>query len=366
MVEGFLDQMRIVPDHRIPGMVTYPLDEILLTTLVGVVCGADDWEGIEEVAVGALEWLRAFLPFENGVATAQTLRKVFRLLDPEALERAFVSWAASLRPLAREVVAIDGKTLRGSRQPNGTRALHLVSAYASAAGLVLAQRAVDGKSNEITAIPELLDMLDIKGAIVSIDAMGTQKAIAACIAEKGGDYVLALKGNQTSLHDDAKLFFADPACAATCASETTIDADHGRIEERLCRAADAGWLAERHPQWKGLRSFAAITARRIDKKSGAESLETRLYIASLEPDPKALLAAVRAHWRIENNLHWTMDVIFDEDRCRTRKDASPLSLAIIRHAAFNILKADKSKGSLRRKRLRACIDPKFRTTLFAA
>jgi len=153
MVTDFLAHMRIVPDHRIPGMVTYPLDEILLTTLVGVVCGADDWDGVEEVATGALDWLRSYLPFENGVATAQTLRKVFRLLDPKALERGFASWAASVRPLAREVVAVDGKTLRGSRQADGAGALHLVSAYATGAGLVLAQRAVNGKSNEITAIP---------------------------------------------------------------------------------------------------------------------------------------------------------------------------------------------------------------------
>jgi predicted transposase YbfD/YdcC len=366
MVTDFLAHMRIVPDHRIPGMVTYPLDEIFLTTLVGVICGADDWDGVEEIAAGALDWLRGYLPFESGVATAQTLRKVFRLLDPKTLEQGFAAWAASVRPLAREVIAVDGKTLRGSRQSDGTGALHLVSAYATCAGLVLAQRAVDGKSNEITAIPELLEMLDIKGAIVSIDAMGTQKAIAARIVEKGADYVLALKGNQTSLHDDARLFFADPACAATCAKEADIDAGHGRIEERLCRAADAAWLAERHPEWKGLRSLAAITSRRIDKRTGAESVETRFYISSLEPDPEALSAAVRAHWAIENNLHWTMDVIFDEDRCRTRKDHSPVNLAVIRHAAFNILKADKTKGSMRRKRLRACVDPKFRATLFAA
>src|SRR5580704_17328389 len=141
---------------------------------------------------------------------------------------------------------------------------------------------------------------------------------------------------------------------------------HGRIEERSCRAAEAGWLAARHPGWKGLRSLAAVTARRVDKKTGGESLETRFYIASLEPDPKAILAAVRAHWGIENNLHWTMDVTFDEDRCRTRKDASPLNFAIIRHTAYNILKADKTRGSLRRKRLRACIDPTFRSSLFAA
>lgn len=367
MSKGFLEHMRIVTDHRVAGMVTYPLDEILLSTLTGVVCGADDWEGIEEVAAGALDWLRGFLPFSHGIATAQTLRKVFRLLDPRALEQGFAAWAASVRPLMREAIAIDGKTSRGSRQPDGTGALHLVSAYATEAGLVLAQRAVDGKSNEITAIPELLDMLALNGAIVTIDAMGTQKAIAAKIIEKGGDYVLALKGNQSSLHEDAKLFFDDTDLTADCAAQAAqTGAGHGRIEERLCQAADAGWLAERHPLWKGLRSLAAVTERRIDKKSGKESCETRLFITSLEPDPKLILDAVRSHWGIENNLHWTLDLIFDEDRCKTRKDNSPLGLAVIRHAAFNILKANKTKGSMRRKRIRACIDTNFRSNLFAA
>ena len=202
-------------------------------------------------------------------------------------------------------------------------------------------------------------------AIVTIDAMGTQKEIARRIVDKGADYVLALKGNQTSLHEDAALFFADPVLAAGCAASEDTDAGHGRVEERSCLAAKADWLATRHPEWAGLRSFAAVTARRIDKKTGRESLETRCYIASIEPDPEAILAATRAHWGVES-FHWTLDVTFDEDRCRTRKDTSALSFAVIRHTGYNILKADTSKGSMRRKRLRACIDPAFRTKLFAS
>src|SRR5271166_4469462 len=249
---GFLDHMRVVPDHRIPGMVTYPLDEILLATLVGVVCGADDWEGIEEIAKGTLDWLRGFLPFANGIPTAQTFRKAFRLLDTQALARGFADWAASARGVEGQVVAIDGKTLRGSKMsPDGKGALHLVSAYATEAGLVLAQRAVDGKSNEITAIPELLDMLALKGAIVSIDAMGTQKEIASRIIDKDADYVLALKGNQTSLHEDAALFFADPALVADCAASANTDAGHGRIEERR-----RGEVARRTPSGVGGPAFA--------------------------------------------------------------------------------------------------------------
>jgi len=365
MVIGFLDHVRKVPDHRIVGMTTYPLDEILLAALAGVICGADDWEGVEAVAEGALDWLRGFLPFAAGIPTAQTFRKVFRLIDARALSESFASWAASLRGCEREIVAVDGKTLRGSKTAkDGTGALHLVSAYATQAGLVLAQRAVDGKSNEISAIPELLDMLNLEGSIVTIDAMGTQKAIAARIADRQADYVLALKGNQSGLHEDAVLYLADPAFAAHGRQDVETDAGHGRVEERRCRALDAQWLAERHPEWKRLRSLAEIKAVRVDKKTGAQSRETRLYISSLEPDPKAILAAVRSHWAIENNLHWTLDVAFDEDRCRTRKDDSALNLAVIRHAALNILKHDTSRGSIRRKRLKACVDPNFRSALF--
>jgi predicted transposase YbfD/YdcC len=259
------------------------------------------------------------------------------------------------------VVAIDGKTLRGSkRDRSGSGALHVVSAYAHEAGLVLAARAVETKGN---AIPELLDMLALEGAIVTIDAMGTQKAIAEKIVARKGDYVLASKENQPALHADVEEFFADPALAKSCAEHPETDAGHGRIEERRARVADAGWLAKRHPHWKGLQSIAAIDCLRRDKKTGAASKETRFYISSLPPDPQRILAASRAHWSIENNLHWTLDVTFREDECRTRKDYSALNLAVVRHAALDILKGEASKIPIKRKRVKAAVNPDFRAAL---
>lgn len=367
MARSFLEHIKDIADHRVVGMVTYPLDEILLATLVGVLCGADDWDTVELLAREYLTWLKRFLPYKCGIPQAQTFRKVFRLLKPDILERCFASWIASLQEIVRGVVAVDGKTLRGSKKAaDGSGALHLLSAYACEAGLVIGQRAVDGKSNEIKAIPELLEMLAIKGAIVSIDAMGAQKAIAATIAAKEADYVLALKGNQSSLYEDVKSFFADAELAANCAVSTTTDAGHGRIEERTIRATEAiDWLKERHPDWQNLRSIAAVTAKRINKKTGEIGLETRFYITSLAAEPAAILKATRAHWGIENNLHWQLDVTFDEDRCRTRKDFSPLNFAVVRHMAFNILKRDDSKLSLKRKRLKASVNADFRARLLA-
>jgi predicted transposase YbfD/YdcC len=368
MSANFLDHIKEIEDGRIPGMTTYPLDEVLLTVLVGLLCRMEDFDEIAMFGEEQLDWLRKILPFAHGVAPAQTLRRALRALDPKALQRAFASWVASLQAKlsGRDpgVVAIDGKTLRGSKQDkSGAGALHVVSAYAHEAGLVLAARAVESKSNEITAMPELLDMLTIEGAIVTIDAMGTQKAIAAKIIEKKADYVLAVKENQGSLYADVEAFFADPALREACAAQESIDAGHGRVEERTARAADAGWLAERHPHWKGLQSIAAVTCLRTNKKTGSASKETRFFISSLPPDPAPLLAAARKHWGIENNLHWTLDVAFREDECRTRKDHSAENLAIMRHAALNILKREPTKIPIKRKRLKAAINPDFRDAL---
>lgn len=367
MSMSFLDHIRDLEDPRIPGMVLYPLDEVLLTVLVGLLCRSEDFDEIEDVCDALLDWLRRFLPFEHGIAPAQTLRRALARLDPRRLEEAFAAWTASLAHRIRGVVAVDGKTVRGSKQDAlGKGALHLVAAWAHEAGLVLAQRAVDGKSNEITAIPELLDMLAIEGAIVTIDAMGTQKNIADKIVAKKADYVLALKGNQGTLQEDAALFFSDPVLVADCPCHEETEAGHGRIEERTVRAAAAAWLAGRHPEWKGLASVVSVTVRRTVKKTGATSTETRLYISSLPPDPVRLAAAVRAHWSVENNLHWVLDVAFREDESRSRKDHSARNLAMIRRAALNLLRREPSTLSLKRKRLKAAMNADFRAALLAS
>jgi predicted transposase YbfD/YdcC len=366
MAKTFLDHIGEIEDPRIPGMVHYPLAEILLVILVGFLCRAEDFDEMEYLATEELDWFRKLLPFAQGVAPAQTMRRTLARLQPHQLEVAFSAWVAELGARVRGVIAIDGKTLRGSKHSaDGTGALHLVQAYAHEAGLVLASCATRAKSNEITAIPELLEMIDIHGAIVTIDAMGTQTEIARLIIKGGGDYVLALKGNQGNLHNDVATWFADPGLAGISKANSSVDDGHGRIETRTALAADAGWLAKRHPNWSKLTSIVALTAQRTNKKSGAVSRETRLYISSLPPDPEALAAAIRAHWSIENNLHWTLDVAFHEDQCRIRKDHAPQNLAMIRRAALNMLKKEPSKIPIKRKCLKAMIDTKFRSLILA-
>lgn len=359
----FVSWIGIVPDPRIVGMVTYPLGEILLVALVGTLCRMEDWDEIVYFAEEQVDWLRRFLPFANGIASAKTFRTVFRALDHGAFSEVFTAWFSAWG--GRGVIAIDGKTLRGSKDGEAGKAQHVLNAFAHESGLVLGQQPVDGKSNEITAIPAFLERLALEGAIVTMDAMGCQKEVAAGIVEKKADYVLSLKGNQGALHEDVRLFFDDPEVSETCLLSSTLDAGHGRIEERSCRATDdIAWLRERHPEWKGLRSIAAVTCTRTNKKTGETAKETRFYITSLPPEPKRILDSSRAHWSVENNLHWTLDVSFREDACRTRKDNAPLNLSLIRKAAINLIKQDKTcKLPLKRKRLKAAMDPEYRATL---
>lgn len=367
MPASFLSLMNGVADPRIAGMITYAMDEMLLAALVGVLCGAEDFDDIENIGGELLGWLRGFLPYEHGIAPAQTMRRVFRVLDATALERLLSRWASSLLGPERPTIAIDGKTLRASkRAADGSGALHLLCAYACEAGLVIGQRPADAHSNEIPAIPPLLEMLALKGAIVTIDAMGAQKEIAAAIASRRADYVLALKGNQATLHDDVLGYFGDGELLKECAVHAETDFGHGRIEERSCRASgDTAWLNHSHPGWTSLKTIAAVTAIRTDKKTARAATETRYYITSLPPEPALILKAVRAHWAIENNLHWQLDVSFDEDHCRLRKDHSARNLALIRRVALNMLKQNPWKAPIKRKRLKALMNREFRTQLIS-
>lgn len=360
----FLAHFKSVPDHRVPGLVTYPLDELLLSTLSGLLCGAEDWEDVVTLAEAHLDWLRSYLPFRHGIASADTYQTVFRALDSDALAASFVAWVSSLIGQVRGVVAIDGKTLRGSKhEASGKGALHLLSAFAHGAGLVIGQRKVDGKSNEITAIPELLGVLALEGAVVTVDAMGAQRDIAEAICARGADYVLALKGNQSALHADVRLFFDERSAEVTWDECTATDGGHGRIEERTCTAtADIEWLQAQH-RWPHLRSVLQVESSRTSKKTGEVTTEKRLFLTSLPPDASGLLAATRAHWSIENTLHWGLDVTFREDANRTRKDHATLNLATIRHAAFNLLKRNPRKKSLKQKRLNAALYNDYRTEL---
>lgn len=359
----FLDWCGGLEDYRVLGMVTYPLEEIVFAAFIGVMCGGDDWEDIALIAAEKIDFLKRFLPYEGGVASEQMMRRCFRALDSRGFQEGFAAWVAGLTGTLRGVIAIDGKTLRRTRdRAKDKKPLHLLSAFAHEAGLVIAQQAVDQKSNEITAIPDLLEKLCIQGCIVTIDAMGTQKAIASKIREGEADYVLALKGNQSTLEDDVRRFFDDPALAANCASVATSDFGHGRIEERRCLATeDIDWLRALHPDWTDLRSIAAVIATRTDKVSGETSTEMRCYISSLPAHPATILDATRSHWSIENNLHWVMDVSFHDDLSRARDKNIALNFAVLKHAAFNMLKRIPEKLSIKSRRRKAGLNELFLT-----
>lgn len=351
-VEAFLDHFGILEDKRETEKVLHPLPEILLVTLCGVIAGADGWEDVEDYGTSKLELLRAMLPFPHGIPSDDTLRRFFRAIDPQAFREVFVAFVRDLLPeVGAMLIAIDGKTLRRSHD-GAAKALHLVSAFATQARLVLAQTATAEKSNEITAIPELLTLLDLRGATVSIDAMGCQREIAQQILDGGGHYLLGLKGNQGTLHKDVRLFFEKPPQDTGFAVHEECDKGHGRIEIRRCEiTSNIDWLREAHA-WPGLHSIARITATRII--SGKTTTEARYYITDDAPDPARVLADTRSHWAIENTLHWTLDMSFGEDACRIRKDNAPLAIATIRHVALNLLQAAKQKReSIKRLRKKA-------------
>lgn len=338
-LSSFFDE---VPDPRQLSKVRYPLSEILFLTLCAMISGAESWEDIEIYGASKLPLLREFMPYKNGFPNEVTLHRVFSRLDGQAFSDCFVSFVSSLVPPCEErLIAIDGKASRGSRTAEKS-ALHTVSAFAAEARLVLAQVATQEKSNEITAIPQLLDLLDIKGATVTIDAAGCQTAIADNIIAKGADYVFGLKGNQGTLHKSAKELFKTATHVASSHEENAKG--HGRTETRRCdilSAEDTAFLLKTKG-FPHVKSVVRITATRTLKEK--TTTEERYYLSSLKPDAKRLEAAVRGHWSIENSLHWTLDVAFREDAAKVSKDHAPFNLAVIRHTALNLIQAVKKKG----------------------
>ena len=368
-VVDWLQHFEPLEDPRQSGKVWYPLDEVLLVSLLAVLAGAECWVEIAEFGKAKIEFLRRFRAFEKDTPSHDQLGDLFAALDAEAFQQCFINWVASLTKLGPDIVAIDGKTLRRSYQQGGAKApIHMISAWSSRQRLVLGQNKVADKSNEITAIPDLLDLLTLKGATVTIDAMGCQKDIAAKIIAKEADYVLALKGNQGSLRDDVQLFFeahkASPFKDICVSRHQTLEKSHGRIETRAYTALDQiDWLKERHA-WAGLKSIVMVDSVR-EIIGGKTECETRFYISSLSANAEQQGGAIRSHWGVESH-HWVMDMVFRDDECRIRKANAPANFATIKHIASNLLRRAEGKKSLRVKRRLAAWDDSYLESLIGA
>lgn len=356
-----------IPDHRMENKIKYKLIDILAIAVCAVISGAEGWDEIEAYGRTKADWLRKILGLESKTPAADTFSRVFRAMDPVHFQNCFTQWLQFLQPASgtEGQIALDGKTMRGSfDRATGQNALHIVSAWATANKLFLGQEKVDEKSNEITAIPKLLDLLDLKGNTVTMDAMGCQREIAEKIVTKGGDYILALKANQGNLFEDVKFFFDEADKDNFKDAEKTIneetDYGHGRIETRICTTvSDVFWIPDLK-KWKDLKSITRVRSATKFKTDGKKrEEEDRFYISNLPGNAKKIGDMVRGHWGIENSLHWVLDVTFNEDRCRIRKDNAPVNFSFLRKFAINLIKkandgkTGKHKKSLRRARKEA-------------
>lgn len=362
----FLSYFEGLPDPRQAGKVMYPLAEVLLLCLLAVLAGAETITAIARFGEKKLDLLRRFRPFAAGTPAHDHLGDILATLDAEAFQRCFVAWVAAMIGVPVGVVAIDGKTSRRSK--GAKEAIHMVSAFAARQRLVLGQVRVSDKANEIVAIPKLLDMLAIEGAVVTLDAMGCQRAIAQKILDKKADYILALKGNQGSLRQDVELFAneqkANDFKDAAISRHESIDGDHGRIETRAVTVIhDIGWLQERH-QWPGLASLVIVESTR--ETGDKIERESRFYITSLTLMAVHIGTFVRDHWAVENSLHWVLDMVFRDDECRLRTDHAPANFTTLKHMALNLIRRARSKDSIRLRRKVAAWDDEFLISLIAA
>jgi predicted transposase YbfD/YdcC len=348
-----------IEDPRVERNKRHKLLDIMVLTVCAVICGCETWQEIAEYGRLKRRWLKRFLELPNGVPSHDTIRRLFIRLEAEELQRCFLKWVEAVRQHTRgEVVSIDGKTLRRSLDAaKGKPAIHMVSAWAHANGMVLGQRKTDEKSNEITAIPELLKLLQLKGCVVTIDAIGCQAALAKQIVEKKADYVLAVKANQPNLHEQLKWFFDDIDLNTDLPDglvdyHRTLEKDHGRIESRECLVSSELDWDKQLKEWPGLKSIAMVRATR--SIAANTTVQCRYYLSSLEADAEQLCRVVRAHWGIENSLHWVLDMSFREDESRMRAGNSAQNFAVMRHIALNLVKRDTSSKASLKSRRKAC------------
>jgi len=346
-------------DPRMRQKVKHKLTDVVAIAVCAVMGGAETWEEIQAFAECKEEWLSGFLTLDNGIPSDLTFQRIFSMIDPQVFQAILLAWFEEITACSTgKLIAIDGKALRASvEKASGQSPLHLVSAWSSEQSLLLGQVRVEYKSNEIAAIPKLLQIIEVQGSTITIDAMGCQKAIATDIVSRGGDYVLSLKGNQGSLHDQIKQEFdgVSPEMLSTRlgACHETVEKGHGRIEvRRYWQQSQIAWIQDRQ-LWDGLRSIGIVDSTRII--NSLETTERRYFICSFASDPQRFGRSVRAHWRVENTLHWSMDVVFNEDRCRMRRDHSAENFALLRRIALSIFKrmSDKKSRSIKGRRARA-------------
>ncbi len=363
-LESLRESVNQITDPRVPGRSDHLLVDLVGITTLAVLCGADDFVAVATFARMRHEWLKQFFELPTGIPSHDTFSRVLGLIDPKQFSASLVNWTAALQTaLQGQIISIDGKTARGSvSKKKGLRALHLVSAWATEAGLTLGQVAVDEKSNEITAIPELLNLLSLKGAIITIDAMGMQKAIVETIREKEAHFLIGLKDNQPTLAADMGQLLEE-GCRTDFAGLTTdvhvtTEKAHGGVEQRDVRAIEIPADSPHRKTWKDLRTLVVVLKR--TERDGLEKFETRLYLSSLPPQAELLSRAVRSHWGIENSLHWTMDVTFREDHHRLLDRNGVCNLSAIRRLAVSILRRDTtSKIGAKNKRFKAAMDPNY-------